>query len=309
MFNELFNQQGLSLERLHVLLQLRACGSLIKAAGNDKGRQSRYSHCLRELSEFFGVELTTRAGKIIRLTAAGNQLAQIAQEHLQSLLQFRQEIRKELQTFRLAARDELLQWLVIPTIGLLRRSESPAQIVLQTRQLDEIVEMLQEQQLDFGLMPTNTIPSALKYTHVCTMKYAIVVPERLAPQRGMLTLKKALLECPHAATGSDDEIMHRINSLAKDLAGQFRPELTCDSVSHCVTAVRSGYYAALIPLQSWTPDSKVPCQVVEGAGLEVLDQPISLAWHPRLMEVRGPVAKQMKTALLAALGRKNEASY
>jgi DNA-binding transcriptional LysR family regulator len=62
MFEDLFNIRGLSLERLNTLLKLSETGSLIKAANNEHGKQSRLSHHLRELSGYFGVELTERAG-------------------------------------------------------------------------------------------------------------------------------------------------------------------------------------------------------------------------------------------------------
>jgi DNA-binding transcriptional LysR family regulator len=301
MFEFLFNEQGLSIERLHALVRLNECGSLIKAAGNDKGKQSRYSHYLRELSVFFGIELTARAGKVIRLTPAGKDLARIAQQHFESLLQFRQSVRSEPRDFRIGASDGLLQWLVIPTIGTLRRIDSPFRMILRSLRTAETIDMLQAQRLDFGLIRANAAFAGLKRAAVGIMRYAVVVPERLVSQRGLLTLKKALLDCPHAIVGSDAQMTQRMNELAKGLGGHFRPELICDSVAHCVTAIRSGYYAALIPLQSWSLDSPVPCHLVEGAPLERLNQPVVLAWHPRLMDVGGQPANRMKDMLLIAL--------
>src|SRR6266851_1802866 len=105
MFIELLTDRGLSLSSLNALLRLSECGSLIKAARDDRGLQSRYSHYLRDLSRFFGTELTVRAGKSIRLTPAGEELAQIARDSFQSLLQFRQNVRKEPHAFRLGADD------------------------------------------------------------------------------------------------------------------------------------------------------------------------------------------------------------
>jgi DNA-binding transcriptional LysR family regulator len=302
MFEKLFDQQGLSIERLHALVQLGECGSLIKAAGSDKGKQSRYSHHLRELSTFFGVELTTRVGKVVGLTPAGKALAQIAQEHFQSLLRFRQEVRKEPPDFRVGAEDALLQWLVIPTVGSLRRPGHPFRLILRTVRTADAISGLLAQKLDFGLVAASAVPAVLKRASVSTLKYAVVVPERLVAQRGLLTLEKDLFDCPHAVVGSHDH-MARTVRLAQSSGKQFRPELICDSVAHCVTAVRSGYYASLLPLQSWVQGSLMPCHIIEGAWLDSLRQSIALVWHPRLMDVAGPVAHRAKELLITALRR------
>ena len=84
MYDDLFSTRGLSLERLHTLLKLSEAGSLIRAANNDIGQQSRLSHHLRELSEFFGVDLTERSGKTIKLTPAGEAFEAAIAERLRS---------------------------------------------------------------------------------------------------------------------------------------------------------------------------------------------------------------------------------
>ncbi|HKV93109.1 MAG TPA: LysR family transcriptional regulator [Candidatus Angelobacter sp.] len=301
MFEDLFKERGLSLERLHALVQLEGCGSLIKAAGNDKGKQSRYSHYLRELSEFFRVPLTARSGKGIRLTPAGRELATIVKKQFHSLLQFRQSNRKGAHLFRLGAADELLQWLVIPTLGSLRRIDNPFELLLRSLPASDIISKLQSEQLDFGLVPADAVPLNLHRAGVCTLTYAVIVPERLVAQRGYIDLKRALFDCPHAALRADAQSTQRMNKLAESLKGTFRPQLICDSIVQCVTAVKSGYFAAVIPLQFWSTDPQMPCHVVEGGLLNDLSQQISLTWHSRLLDVRGPAAKRIRDMLLTAI--------
>ncbi len=57
MFESLFSERGLSLDRLKVLIEVRDAGSIAQAAPGDPVRQSQYSRQLRELSEFFGCEV------------------------------------------------------------------------------------------------------------------------------------------------------------------------------------------------------------------------------------------------------------
>ncbi len=70
MFENLFAERGLSLDRLKVLIEVRDAGSNAQAAPGDPVRQSQYSRQLRELSEFFGCEVAQRRGKILKLTTA-----------------------------------------------------------------------------------------------------------------------------------------------------------------------------------------------------------------------------------------------
>ena len=95
--------------------------------------------------------------------------------------------------------DSLLQGLIIPAVGPLRGPESPVRLILESLRTNDIVSRLQEQRLDFGFIRADAMPAGLKSQRACTIKYAVVVPERLVPQRGMLTLKEALVNCPHAA--------------------------------------------------------------------------------------------------------------
>src|SRR5882757_1637877 len=117
MFEPLFAERGLSLDRLKVLIEVRDAGSIAQAAPGDPVRQSQYSRQLRELSEFFGSEVAQRRGKILKLTPEGERLAELARDQLRALADFRSECRQQSVVFTLGAGDSLIQWLVIPRLG------------------------------------------------------------------------------------------------------------------------------------------------------------------------------------------------
>ena len=106
MFESLFSERGLSLDRLKVLIEVRDAGSIAQAAPGDSVRQSQYSRQLRELSEFFGCEVAQRRGKTLKLTAPGERLAELAREHLRSLEDFRLECRQQRVVFTIGAGEE-----------------------------------------------------------------------------------------------------------------------------------------------------------------------------------------------------------
>ena len=59
MFEHLFAERGLSLDRLKTLIEVAKAGSIAAAARGDSARQSLYSRQIKELEEFFGVELAS----------------------------------------------------------------------------------------------------------------------------------------------------------------------------------------------------------------------------------------------------------
>src|SRR6059036_2268319 len=78
MFERLFAESGLSLDRVRALLEVGATGSIVKAANGDPVRQSQYSRQIKELEDFFQSKLVERHGKGIRLTSNGKELARIS---------------------------------------------------------------------------------------------------------------------------------------------------------------------------------------------------------------------------------------
>src|SRR5436190_1180932 len=88
MFDRLLSRRGLSFDRLRSLVDFAETGSITRAARGDPNRQSQYSRQIKELEQFFGIELTQRRGKGIALTEAGKRLVLIARETFLSLNDF-----------------------------------------------------------------------------------------------------------------------------------------------------------------------------------------------------------------------------
>ena len=283
------------------MILLDESGSLIRAAKEDTGRQSRLSHHLRELSAFFGAELTQRAGKSIRLTPAGKELARMVREHFLGLQAFRSETAGVIPAFRIGAGDSLMQWLVVRAIARIRRGRTPVCMTLHNLRTTAIVDQLNDRKVELGVLRADAVEEPLKQIWICDQRYAIFVPRRLVPSRGLLTVREALLKCPHAAIAGDGQLMDRVMALGRNAGGSFVPELTCDSIGQCVAAVRTGAFAAVLPVQAWPTASENEYIVVEDESLDVLGRRIVLAWHPRMLEVIGESAEKMQRSLAEAL--------
>jgi DNA-binding transcriptional LysR family regulator len=304
MFEHLLHREGLSIERLHALVLLSEHGSLIKAAKGDAGTQSRYSHHIRELSAFMGTALTTRDGRSIRLTPAGEELVRLIKAQFQALLEFQSRSTGTVQQVVIGAEDSLLQWLLIPALGAMRRPGKRQFVKVENLRTGDLVRRLQEQRVDLGLLRSNAVPEGLKSQEVCVIKHVFAIPRRFA-LRGP-TLSAALKSCPIAALDADGEKSQSLLLLANGPGATFKPELVCDSISQCLAAVRTGSFAAVLPIQALEDAGEMDCDIVDDKSLAELDRVISIAWSPRNLEAFGAPLGKFKNDLYAALAEEVE---
>ncbi|MEO8353288.1 MAG: LysR family transcriptional regulator [Chthoniobacteraceae bacterium] len=173
MFDRLFARRGLSIDRLRVLCEVAEAGSIARAAGDDPARQSQFSRQLKELEEFFEVELTRRQGKVLVVTDAGRELAQIARESIGRLHDFQSRASARPVTYSIGAGDSLLQWLVLPRLATLETKVNFRLLNLRTA---EITNRLHDSSLDFGLVRREALLPPLASAPLGKMEYALFCP-------------------------------------------------------------------------------------------------------------------------------------
>jgi len=173
MFDRLFARRGLSIDRLRVLCEVVDAGSIVRAAGDDPARQSQFSRQLKELEDFFEVELTRRQGKVLVLTDAGRELAQIARESIGRLHDFHARSAAQPVSFSIGAGDSLLQWLVLPRLAAL---QTKVNLRVQNLRRAEITNRLHDLSLDFGLVRREAVSPPLASAPLGKMGYALFCP-------------------------------------------------------------------------------------------------------------------------------------
>src|SRR2546422_8348440 len=90
MFEALFKNGGLSLERLRALVEVAGAGTIVRAAKGKAVRAGQYSRQIAELEQFFGIKLGERQGRRLVLNASGKDLACVGREVLVSLQSFQE---------------------------------------------------------------------------------------------------------------------------------------------------------------------------------------------------------------------------
>lgn len=291
MFETLFSERGLSLDRLKVLIEVRDAGSIAQAAPGDSVRQSQYSRQLRELSEFFGCEVAQRRGKLLKLTAQGERLAELAREQLRSLEDFRAECREESMAFTIGAGDSLIQWLVIPRLGKLLEAFLGIHFYTTNLRTNEIVRQLTEGRLDFGIIRANAVAPGLKSVSLGPVRYVGLVPAGLARGKKKPGLREVLTELPLATQTTDGQFTGGLREIAKSLGLTLAPALACQSFPQTLAAVRSGRFAAIVPELALPELPAGMAHRFDDPLLRRLDREAMLAWNPRLVRIRPNAAK------------------
>jgi DNA-binding transcriptional LysR family regulator len=293
MFQELFAQTGLSLDRLHALLLLREKGSLIRAADNDPSRQSQMSRYLKELGSFFGVELVTRHGKSLKLTAAGLELAEMASRHLGDLSRFRELALGLPKTVVIASNTNLLASKICPVIGQVSRVVKNCIFQLRNLRPDQILDGLSEQTVSLGVMPKPTGMKGVRIVSLFDWRYGVFVPDRLVQGGSALTVRRALRDCPVAIDGSDERLNRSLTEIAGKLEIPFKPSIFCSSQIECIASVRSGFYASILPLSALDSTENRSLQIVDDPAFDPLSLTIALVWnerhcsvHPHVLDVK-----------------------
>src|SRR5438552_9735653 len=132
MFENLFANSGLSLERLKTFREIVAAGGITAAVGNDSNRQSQFSRQLKELERYFGVELLKRGRGPAELTDAGQRLYEIIGHTLRALEEFRGTTcaGRPIEIV-VGAGESLIQWLLLPRLSGLTQAHPRLAVTFQ----------------------------------------------------------------------------------------------------------------------------------------------------------------------------------
>ena len=300
MFDSLFSEVGLSLERLRVLIEVHDAGSIASSAPGDSVRHSQYSRQLRELSEFFGREVTHRRGKLLKLTPEGARLAELVRPFLRGLEDFHSDCKSVRSVFAIAAGDSLIQWLVIPRLGDLLNTLPDVRFRTVSLRTNEIIQQVTDERMDFGLVRKNAVAPGLRSMALGTLAFVAVVPTALTSRKSVPNFSELLEKYPLAMQDTDGQFNRKLRELALTQNTLFRPGLGCDSFPQTMAAVRSGRFAAIIPELALQELPVGSVHKITGPPLRSLQRDISLVWNPRAIKVRTHAAKVL-SAIQTAL--------
>ena len=292
-YKSLFNRGGLSLDRLRNFVLIADAGGISLAADRDPTRMSLFSKQIKELESFFGAALTVRQGRSTKITAAGNQLAQLARAYLSGLENFQQTCQGVPQTISIASGNSVLEWLVLPQMAKLRQALPNTRFDLSTGRTNDLVQRLTDMSVDLALIREDAVIRPLKSKRLRQLAYSLFIPEPMAAAVWKGKLNQTLGVLP-LATSAGGQFREYLEAAAGKARCPIRIELSCSSFTQAARAVKGGGFGAVLP--SLAASEFEPGSVVQVAlpFLKSYARPISLAWNPRLTEVRPTVALAIK---------------
>jgi DNA-binding transcriptional LysR family regulator len=292
MFDKLFAESGLSLDRLRALLAVGAAGSMVKAADGDPVRQSQYSRQIKELEDFFRVKLIERHGKGTRLTSTGKELARISRFFMLGLANFQRGCLAEEQTFRIGASATFAQCFLMSALSF--RPQTTGLHVIEVAGDEEIERRLHDLTMDFGIVGSAELSRPLQTRFLWGWSLNLWVPRALGlgQKRAAQAFKEHRLPLVLAK--------NELSGWAALAAAETKPQLVCDSFVDARMA--GGQRAMLLPDFLSPGDCKAHIRInIERGSAPAFGY--YLAWNPRLLRLN-PHAAEKRDQLFVALRQK-----
>jgi DNA-binding transcriptional LysR family regulator len=291
MFEKLFAESGLSLERLKTLLEVGAAGSIVKAAGGDPVRQSQYSRQIKELEDFFRIRLVERQVKGMHLTPGGRELARISRFFMQGLSNFQRGCLAEEQTFRIGASATFIRRFLLPVLSPSQKAGASynTEVVDDT----EIERRLHDLTLDFGVIGHAEISRPLQTKPLGKWKLGLWIPKSLGLKEASALEQFQAQQLPLVLAKRE------LGGLDLPLLVDYPAQLTCDNFLEAAEALKSGEVGALFPDFLVADDSPKSLIRVRIPKMDSRCFQFYLAWNPRLIRLNPHAGRRLD--LLAKL--------
>ena len=285
---------------LETLLAVARTGSVAAAARQRHITSSAVSQQIRRLEAHFGLKLFERAGRGVRLSAAGEAALPVVRalwtEAEAAFGQLAALAGRPAVTLRMAVSDYLGRGLLAPVLRDLLDEEPPVRFEIVTAHSRGGVRLVATGEVDLAVVTGQEIPRGLEERHLFDQPFVWVGPRRGGRERAPLTDRLQREPVLRLAAESRGRAV-----LDQYLADQrIRPVSTIDvsSVSLLLSYVSGGLGIGLVPALALA-EASVGGVVTAPARVPAL--PVSLIW--RAAGRRQPALTRLAD-LLAAAGKR-----
>ena len=258
-------------------------GSIAKAAGRDLNRQSLISRQIRELEEFFNIELTSRRGKGIEVTESGKRLGSLIRSHLGGLEDFITEAKGEPKTISIGGGGSAMSWLVSPVAGKLAEALGGASLKLENSRSLELVKKVREGQLDFAVVRSSAVPNGLPATKIVDVSYVLCVPRSMTV-KGMGVAE--LMRGSPLALPAGGSFKVTLEEALRSMEVPWKPAVESSSFVQALSLVRTGQYVSILPSTGALQLSKKDFVLKRVPQLNEYKREVVLHWNGRQMTTR-----------------------
>lgn len=280
MYENLFAQSGLSLERLKTFREIVAAGGITAAAGDDSNRQSQFSRQLKELEHYFGAELLKRGHGPAELTDAGRRLYEIIGHTLSALEEFRLTCAGQPIELIIGAGESLIQWLLLPRLSGLAAAHPRLAVTFQNLKTDEIIKRVLDAGVHYGVVSRFTPHRALASTPLGKLEFRLFVPAQFLPANRRLKLQSDILNhLPLAMLDGSAGVREAVEKEAQSSGVKLNVRLRFSSYPQLAQAVQNLDVAAIMPELAATTFDASKIRMVTLPFLTTLSRQVSFIWN------------------------------
>jgi len=282
---------------LETLLAVARTGSVAAAARQRRITPSAVSQQIRRLEAHFGLKLLERAGRGIRLTAAGDAALPVVRELWSgaeaAFGALAEMAGRPTTTLRVAASDYLGKGLLAPVLRDLLDADPPVRFEIVTTHSRAGVRLVASGDVDLAVVTGQEVPRGLEERHLFDQPFVWVGPRR---GRDRAPLTERLRREPVLRLAAESRGRALLDQYLAD--ERIRPLSTIDvpSVSLLLSYVSGGLGVGLVPALAL---AEAPSDRVVSERARVPALPVALVWRPA---VRRPPALTRLADLLAHAG-------
>jgi len=294
MFENFFSKEGLSIDRLKTFCLVAEAGGYTAAAKGDPSTQSKYSHQVKHLEEFFGTKLFSRNGKNIQLTDHGKELQRLSMEYFKAFQDYALRCSKNLNNVTIGTGDSLIQWLLLPRLRILKKQVKNAELVFKNLRTQNIIKELQLGSLTYGIIRSEAVDSNLESIKLGKVKFALFGHSSLGLDKKKITEKKRLTMHPLAGMEGVGRYQTTISEIENKLGITIDWSVKCASFPMMAKAVRVLPVASILPViaeDDLTDDDGYT--MLELKSLKSLEKyfDYSLAWSKNISSLDNRIGK------------------
>jgi DNA-binding transcriptional LysR family regulator len=170
------------LEQLRCFYYAALYRSFTRAAERLSTGQPTVSNRIKQLERLLGTRLFRRERRGVTLTEDGQSLLELTAAIVEGADGLTAELarRRGIETaeVQLAAGQELLLHLAAPALRAYRHSHPEVRLVAHSRLREQVFEMVERDEVDFGIAGQGGVPGNLAFTEVLADELVLIAPRR-----------------------------------------------------------------------------------------------------------------------------------
>lgn len=277
----------------------QALATLLKVAKSNRGirrgvgidGENTASKHLKTLDQAFGCSVRKPHSNPAVMGPEGIELANITQEFVSALEDFRQRCQNRLPEIDIGAGDSITNWIISPALKVF--SDERCVFCLMAGGMEGLITQLSGGLIDFAILPESSpVKRGWRSESIGTYKYCLAFSNQLTKKGD--SAENAISSLPFAL--AQEHWGLNFCEKALDHGLQLNARFSCQSLIQVEALVRSGAAAGFLPISVVSSFPREPYNLSRPSFLKQTDRQINLVWKER-----GAYSKECVRALAPRL--------